>query len=86
VLLVDFERGDALGELLPGLLDRDEALRFAVGERLEQHAVDDRENGCAGADGQGQCHDHRRRVGAVAPQASQDVAQIERELSHMATN
>ena len=82
VPFVDLQRGHAIRELPPDLTHRDQALRLAVGQRLEQHAVDDRKHGRGRADGERQREHYRQAVSAVAAEAADGVAKIKQEGAH----
>src|SRR5262249_13455477 len=84
MLLVHLEPRRPKAELMPDLLDRHEPLRLAVRERFQQYAVDDGVDGRGGADREGEGEGDRQRIRAVAQQAAQDVAKIERQLCHRA--
>jgi hypothetical protein len=83
VPLVHVHPAAAAGDLLPPLAQRDQPMRFGVVERLEQDAVDNREHGGRGADGQGQSQNDGEGVAAVAPEAADRVAKVELQGAHV---
>jgi hypothetical protein len=56
--------------------DHYEAARVAIRERLEQHAVDDREDGGVGADPQRKCRDREDREHGIAQEHANGVARV----------
>ena len=54
----------------------DEPVRVAVRQRLQQHAVDDREHAGGGADAQCQCRDDEGSEHRLAPDQAEGVAQV----------
>ena len=72
--------GAAEGELvrLDGCdkADGDEARSVAVGERAEEDAIDDREDGGGGSDAEHQGEDDGRGKDRIAPQTAEGVAQV----------
>jgi hypothetical protein len=84
VLLVDLHRRDPPVGAAPDLTYRHEAMRFVVGQRLQQHAVHDRENGRRGAGRERERQDDGDRVRGIAAQRLERVAQVERQGAHTA--
>ena len=58
------------------LPDADDPLGIGIGERLEQHGVDEAEHRCVGADADRQHADGDDREDRIAPQQEQAVAYI----------
>ncbi len=56
--------------------ERQESSRFLVGQRLEEHRIDDGENSRSGADAQRERDDRRRSDGGRATQRPQRVANV----------
>src|SRR5262245_4014894 len=81
MLLVDLERGIP-HQLAPHLAKLDELLRFAIRERLQQHAVDDGENSTRPADGERERDDDGESIRALAAKAADGVAEIEGHGHH----
>ena len=62
--------------------DRYELLRFAVRQRFQQDAIDDREDGGRDAERQGERPDNGRCVHAIAAEPAEDVADVEQQVVH----
>ena len=55
---------------------RDELLRMRVGQRVEEHTVDNREDGSVGADAEGQREDRDEREAGIFAQHARAIAQV----------
>ena len=82
MMRVGGQRGIAHRCLPHDFPDRHEPLRFVVGQRLQQHAVDDGEDGGRSAERKGERPDHSRNVQAIAPEIAEDVVKVEEEVAH----
>ena len=65
-----------------GVHQRDQLSRLRIVERLEQHALDDGEDGRAGSDAQAQGQDADRREAPIPGQPSRRIAQVAEESIH----
>src|SRR4029077_2893444 len=59
---------------------RDELLRIGIGQRIEEHAVDDGEDGGVGADAEGKSEDRDEGEPGILAQRARAVAQILEEF------
>jgi hypothetical protein len=82
VLLVYREPRTLARVLTPRLVERHQAIRFAIGERPEQHAVNDGENSRRCTDRQRKRQDNSDCIAAITAEGPKGVTDVEEERSH----
>src|SRR5471030_288546 len=66
----------------PDAEDADQAIRFRIGQRLEQDAIDHAENGAVAADGKRQNEYRNRRETGIFTQGAQSVMKVLPQIVH----
>jgi hypothetical protein len=79
----EVQRGDAVARA-PGRLlhDPDDAIGVGIGEWLQQHRIDEAEDGGIGADADGQCQDRDGRKSWALPQCTNRVTKLLQPQRH----
>ena len=72
----------AAGRVGAPFVQRDQALRIAVGQRLQQHGVEQAEDGHGGGDAERQDADHHRAERARVAQSPEGVPDVEQQCAH----